>query len=116
EEYLQYLDDDRVLLAMYNALPKQVSLMRKNLEDPSKHFRTEGPNYTNLDVLLGQALRFSTLYGKEFQEFKLLEDEINHYKHVRLTLPKVDFERFEFQLKTFKEKPKKVAELREKYA
>lgn len=115
EKYMQYLDDDRVLLAMYNALPKQVSLMRKNLEDPSKHFRTEGPNYTNLDVLLGQALRFSTLYGKEFKEFKLLEDEINHYKHVRLALPKVDFERFEFQLQTFKEKPRKVAELRAKY-
>lgn len=116
KKYLQYLDDDRVLLAMYNAQPNQVSLLRKNLEDPSTHFRTEGPNYTNLDVLLGQALRFSTLYGKEFQEFKLLEDEISHYKHLRLALPKVDFERFEFQLQTFKEKPKKVAELREKYA
>lgn len=115
EAYLQYLDDDRILLAMYNAQPKQVSLLRKNLEDPSEHFRTEGPNYTNLDVLLGQALRFSTLYGKEFKEFKLLEDEINHFKHVRLLLPKVEFERFESQLQTFKEKPKKLAELREKF-
>lgn len=115
ENYLQHLDDDRVLLAMHNAQPKQLSLLRKNLTNPSEHFRTEGPNYTNLDVLLGQALRFTTLYGKEFQEFKQLEDEINHFKHVRLFLPKVDFERFESQLQTFKEKPKKVADLKAKY-
>lgn len=115
EKYMQYLDDDRVLLAMYNAQPNQVSLLRKNLEDTSEHFRTEGPNYTNLEVLLGQALRFSTLYGKQFHEFKLLEDEINHYRRVRLVLPKIEFERFESQLQTFKEKPRKVAELRAKY-
>jgi len=115
DDYLQHLDDDRVLLAMYNAQPKQVSLLRKNLAEPLEHFRTEGPNYTNLDVLLGQALRFSTLYGKEFEEFKLLEDEINHYKHVRLFLPKVDFERFESHLQTFKEKPKRIADLKVQY-
>jgi len=115
EDYLNYLDDDRVLLAMYNAIPNQVSLLRKSIGEKSKHFRTDGPNYKNLDVLIGQALRFSTLYGKEFQEFKQLEEEINHFKHVRLSLPEVDFDRFKTQLITYKEKPKKLAELKEQY-
>ena len=34
EDYLRHLDDDRVLLAMYNAQPKQLSLLRKNLANP----------------------------------------------------------------------------------
>lgn len=115
EAYLNFLDDDRVLLAMVNARPNQVNLLRKNMEEKSERFRTDGPDYKNLNVLLEQALRFSTLYGKDFQEFKQLEDEINHFKHVRLSLPQVDFERFKTQLNNYKDKPKKVAELRGKY-
>lgn len=115
ETYLNYVDDDRVLLALYNARPEQISSLRKSMQEKDERFRTDGPNYKNLDVLLEQALRFSTLYGKEFQEFKQLEDEINHFRHVRLSLPQVDFERFESQLKTYQDKPKKITVLREKF-
>lgn len=115
ESFLEYVEDDRVLMALYNAKPKQVRLLRKGIQAKSEHFRTDGPNYKNLDVLVNQVFRFSNLYGIEIENFKPLEEEINHFKHIRLFLPRVEFERFENLLQTYAEKPKKIEDLRARY-
>lgn len=115
ESFLEYVEDDRVLIALYNAKPKQVSLLRRGIQSKSDHFRTDGPNYKNLDVLVNQVFRFSNLYGRELENFKPLEDEINHFKHIRLFLPRVEFERFENLLQTYAEKPKRIEDLRTRY-
>ena len=62
-----------------------------------------------------QFLRFISLYGKDFERFKELENEINHFRHIRVFLPDIEFTEFEQQLRNFKEKPKKIAEMKEKY-
>jgi len=89
--------------------------LRRGIQSKSDHFRTDGPNYKNLDVLVNQVFRFSNLYGRELENFKPLEDEINHFKHIRLFLPRVEFERFENLLQTYAEKPKRIEDLRTRY-
>jgi type III restriction enzyme len=53
---------------------------------------------------------------KNLIKFKHLEDEINHYKHIRVMLPDVEFAKFEVLLEKYYEKPKKKAELEVKLA
>jgi hypothetical protein len=115
KEYLDYIPDDRVLMALYDAGPKEIRLVREGVTHEASDFRTDGPAYKNVDAMLRQYLRFIALHGKDFERFKELEDEINHFRHVRVFLPEVEFAEFEQHLNNFKEKPKKVAELKEKY-
>jgi len=115
QDYLEYIQDDRVLMALYDAKPKEIQLVREGIAQDVNSFRTDGPRYKNVDVMFQQFLRFISLYGKDFERFKQLEDEINHFRHIRVFLPEIAFEEFEKQLSNFKEKPKKIAELIEKY-
>ena len=83
---------------------------------PRERFRTDGPSYKNMNVLMHQVIQFMSLHGKEFNKFKALEDEINHFRHVRVLLPDVDFIRFEKQLLAFHNQPKKISDLKAQFA
>ena len=115
DRYLAYLDDDRLLLALHDLSPRGAARLRANLLAANQHFNTEGPHYKNLPVLVGQVNRFFSLYAQELEKFKPLDDEINHFEHVRVYLPEVAFEEFNHHLAKFYEQPKKIADLRAKY-
>jgi hypothetical protein len=115
QDYLRYIQDDRVLMALYDTSPKEIKLIREGVAQDVNSFRTDGPRYKNVDVMFQQFLRFISLYGKDFERFKELENEINHFRHIRVFLPEIEFAKFEQNLNKFKEKPKKIAELKEKY-
>ena len=115
KDFLAYLDDDRLLLALYNMTPKQIETVRASVAEESSHFKTDGPQYKNLSVLVRQVVRYISLHAQELEQFKVLEDEINHYKHIRVNLPEVKFEEFAKQLDQFYAQPNKIAELRAKY-
>ena len=113
--YLNYLDDDRLLLAMYDVSPAQIVSIRESVADVENHYRTDGPQYKNVDVLTGQVIQYLSLYAKELEKFKILEDEINHYKHIRVFLPDVEFEDFNLALNKYYDQPSRFAELKAKY-
>jgi hypothetical protein len=115
QDYLEYIRDDRVLMALYDAKPKEIQLVREGIAQDVNSFRTDGPRYKNVDVMFQQFLRFISLYGKDFERFKELENEINHFRHIRVFLPDIEFTEFEQKLTTCKEKPHKIAELKEIY-
>jgi hypothetical protein len=116
QSYLDYVSDDRVLLALHRARPAQVRALRESLQSPEQYYRMdEGIHYKNLSVLARQAVRFMSLYGQDLEKFKPLEDEINHFEQIRVRLPKVQFTQFEKKLLAFYEQPEKIAELQKKY-
>jgi type III restriction enzyme len=115
KNYLAYLSDDRLLLALYGVSPKQIASLRASMEDIDQYFRTDGPHYKNISVMVQQVIQFLSLYSREFEKFKILEEEINHYQHIRVHLPEVEFEEFTRSLENFYHQPKKVAELKAKY-
>lgn len=115
KRYLEYVKDDRVLLALYDAEPARILAVRDSIEKSSEHFRTDGPKYRNIDALVNQVMKYTAIRGKEFQEFKVLEEEINHFLKVRVDLNDVEFERFQNVIASSKEKPKKMAELKADY-
>lgn len=85
--YFAFVEDDRVLLALYdNFKPEQFAALRAALGKTEDTFRTDGRTYKNLDVLTRQALSFFSIHGKEFDSFKELEDEIIHFRHIKVNL------------------------------
>lgn len=95
QRYLEYVDDDRVFLALHDTCqPAQVAALRESMKDTQNAFRTDGRPFKNLDVLTRQALGFFSIHGKDFDHFKELEEEINHFRHIKVSLEKLgDLER-----------------------
>ena len=110
--YLEYINDDRVLLAIHDTYqPEQILALRESMGDAQATFRTDGRAFKNLNVLARQALQFFSVHGKEFGAFKPLEDEINHFRHIRVALEEADFASFELQLRRFLESPQRLNEI-----
>ncbi len=95
QRYFNYIDDDRVLLALHDGYqPEQIAALRAGLDKAQDTFRTDGRAYKNLDVLTRQALNFFSVHGKELDGLKDLEDEINHFRHIKVSLEEIgDLER-----------------------
>ncbi len=95
QRYLDYIDDDRVFFALHEPAPEQIGALRTSLHQPEATFRSNSPRpYLNLPVLVRQSLNYFALHDKKFSGFKLLENEINHYLHIRVTLAEIgDLER-----------------------
>lgn len=116
QRYLSYLDDPRLLLALHDATPAQVAALQNSLAQPGERFSLDGPDYKNRQVLLKQAFNYFSLYGKEFEQFKPLEDEIIHFRQVRVALKDEDFIEFERRLQEFFEQNQKVQDMKARYA
>jgi hypothetical protein len=85
--YLGYVQDDRVFLALHETTPEELAVLRLSMDQPAETYRTDGLRpYRNLPVLVNQALHYFALRGKEFNRFKDLEDEIRHFRHIKVAL------------------------------
>lgn len=116
KKYLAWLKDDRLMLVLHDASPVQIQALKEGLNNSESRFRVDGRPYKNLGVLMTQTLRYLSLHGKSFDHFKILEDEINHFNHMRIFLEEVDLSIFERQLQEFYDKPKKIQEYKSQYA
>lgn len=87
EDYVRYLDDDRVFFALHGTTPRQIGALREAFTTEKETIRKDGVReYKNLSVLVLQALRYFGLQTKEFKAFKELEDEINHFRHIKVSI------------------------------
>ncbi len=113
QAYLKYIDDDRVFYALHSAQPEQIAALRASIQNSSDTFRNDDARkYSNLGVMVRQALNYFALHPKEFSGFKPLENEINHFQHIRVSLESLgDLER---RIEKVSQKPLDVHELREK--
>ena len=85
--YLEYVDDDRVFYALHESPPEQIQALRTSMQQSSEAFlRDDARSYHNLPVLVRQSLNYFALHAKEFSGFKPLENEINHFQHIRVAV------------------------------
>jgi superfamily II DNA or RNA helicase len=104
--------DDRVLLALTDAEPKQVKALRDALKQNSL-FATNGRRYGDLRRLLRRVVGYFNVPLEEVEGLKALEDEIRHFKHISVSLK--DIGELEGQVKRVKDYPTKVKKVRELY-
>jgi type III restriction enzyme len=95
QRYLQYVDDDRVFFALHEVPPEQITALRDSMQQPEETYRTDNLRpYRNLPVLVRQALGYFNLRNKTLTGFKELENEINHFRHIKVSLEEIgDLER-----------------------
>jgi hypothetical protein len=77
--------DDRVLLALTDAEPKQVKVLRDALQQNSL-FTVNGRRYGDLRRLLRRVVDYLGVTPEEVDELKPLEDEIRHFRHITVSL------------------------------
>jgi type III restriction enzyme len=77
--------DDRVLLALTDAEPKQVKVLRDASQQNSL-FTVNGRRYGDLRRLLRRVVDYLGVTPEEVDELKPLEDEIRHFRHITVSL------------------------------
>jgi type III restriction enzyme len=77
--------DDRVLLALTDAEPKQVKVLRGALQQNSL-FTFNGRRYGDLRRLLRRVVDYLGITPKEVDKLKPLEDEIRHFRHISVSI------------------------------
>jgi type III restriction enzyme len=77
--------DDRVLLALTDAEPKQVKVLRDALQQNSL-FTVNRRQYGDLRRLLRRVVDYLGVTPEEVDELKPLEDEIRHFRHITVSL------------------------------
>jgi len=77
--------DNRVLLALTDAEPKQVKVLRDALQQNS-FFTVNRRQYGDLRRLLRRVVDYLGVTPEEVDKLKLLEDEIRHFRHITVSL------------------------------
>ncbi len=93
--------DDRVLLALTDAEPKQVKVLRDALQQNSL-FTVNGRRYGDLQRLLRRVVDYLGITPEEVDKLKPLEDEIRHFRHITVSLEDIS------KLEQLKQKAERV--------
>jgi hypothetical protein len=104
--------DDRVLLALTDAEPKQVKVLRGALQQNSLS-TDNGRQYGDLRRLLRRVVDYLGITPEEVDKLKPLEDEIRHFRHITVSLENIS--ELEKKVKRVKDYPTQVKEVRELY-
>jgi type III restriction enzyme len=100
--------DDRVLLALTDAEPKQVKVLRGALQQNS--LSTDNRRqYGDLRRLLRRVVDYLGITPEEVDELKPLEDEIRHFRHITVSLEDIR----KRKLKQLKQKAERVRDYKD---
>lgn len=89
--YRDYLGDERLLLARHELTPQQIGLLEKTLARPAAYFNPNASRkFGSVDLLLPRLAQYFNIIPQEVQGFKPLEQEISHYKHIRVLLKDIE--------------------------
>ena len=87
KNYMDYLGDERLLLARHGMSPQQIGLLEQTFAAPENFFNPNTTRkYGNVEILLPRLNQYFDIIPHEVEGFKPLEDEINHFKHIRVLL------------------------------
>ncbi|MCS7204342.1 MAG: DEAD/DEAH box helicase family protein [Leptospiraceae bacterium] len=82
--YVDYFEDDKVLLFTYEVEPKILKILRKTLNEPRKYYNEGEREFKNVELLTRQVLSYLKVVPEELDKFKELEDEIKHFEHIKI--------------------------------
>ena len=115
KKFIDYIQDNRILLMKYNTDPIKIDLLRKSIkkeENENTEQKKESDNtkkpIRNIDIIIQKYLQYLELYTEEFDKIKELEDEIKHFKNIIISLEDIN------KLNELDKKIEKVANYTEK--
>ncbi len=82
--------DDRILMARHGLAPERLAWLHRSFEEPETYYRTDGQTIGHLDLLVRRAGAYFGVVPQTFDTLKDLEDEIRHYRRIKVTLQDID--------------------------
>ena len=117
--YINYVKDDRVLLMLHDLDVDALKAIKESLENPERYYSLNGGFAVPIEVAIQKVSNHLNEFLQELDRFKILEDEIVHFKKIKIMLENGE------ELVDFREKINKVMkyedpevvkkELKEKY-
>ena len=100
KDYVKYLRDPRLLLAAHAFQPQDIHFLQRSLADPPAHFtgNQSSRRYGSLELIFPRLRSYYNLIPKEFDGFKPLEEEIVHFRKIKV-LDKVYAANLDMQIK-----------------
>jgi len=86
KRYIEFIGDDRLLLAMYEIEPEKVRILRRSLSNRDNYYKHDGRSFKNIDLLIRRIFKYFSVVPKEFERLKELEEEIRHFKNIKVSL------------------------------
>lgn len=91
QHYVDWMGDDRLLLAVHDLQPAQVERIRHSLAKPDEYFNPAAERrFGNVNILIPRLTRYFSTIPQEFAAFKPLEEEIRHFRHIRVELKDIE--------------------------
>jgi hypothetical protein len=112
KKFRDFIQDDRVLLMRYTTEPKKIKLLKELTEDDG-NFKLANKSFKNIDLIFQRFLNFLSVVPEEFEKLKELEDEIKHFKSIKVYLK--DISELKRKIESVKEYPNRLRELNEEY-
>ena len=112
-KFSEFIPDDRVLLMRYAEKLKEpggIRLLRQSLNRESNFYNIgDNRNYKNIDLLIQRIFDYLNVVPKEFEGLKELEEEIRHFRNVKVYLK--DISEIQKKIETVKDYPNKKKKL-----
>ncbi|MBA7477181.1 hypothetical protein ES707_12583 [subsurface metagenome] len=116
KKYVSYVVDDRVLMALYDAEPQKVGLLKDSVTDTDRFYKNSGRSYRNIDLLVRRVFDFFGVIPQELEGLKPLEDEINHFQNIKVSLKDItDLASKLESVRGFEDPERTKRQLREKF-
>jgi len=116
KRYLRSVGDRRVLLAMYETEPEKLRILWDSLSIPEEHYRPGERSLKNIDLLVRRVLDYFDVMPEEFKQLKELEDEIRHFKNIKVSLKDIsDLEQKIEKVSSFKDYEARKRELERQF-
>ncbi|MFN3605353.1 MAG: DEAD/DEAH box helicase family protein [Leptonema sp. (in: bacteria)] len=113
KRYSEYIGD-KVAVVKYDIQPKILQKIKESFSQENAYYKTDSNIATiqRPEIIIKSIIRHFSIRTKEFKEFKKLENEIIHFKQIRITEKKRELigEKIKKVLR-YKEKDKKIAEI-----
>jgi hypothetical protein len=104
---------DQVLLARHGLEPQKIDLLRHSLQNSDTYYNLNGQAVGHLDLLVQRAGDYFAVIPRDFERLKDLDDEIQHFQHIKVTLR--DIEELRQTIDDVKEYPSEAAALDAQY-
>lgn len=113
KRYSQHINDDRVFLMAYDTTPEKVKVLRETLYEPDQYYKYVGQSFKNITILVQRLFDYFSVTPEELKEFKELDEEIRHFRNIKVYLKNID--EIRKRIEVVKDYPSKVKELQEQY-
>ncbi|MCA1931981.1 MAG: DEAD/DEAH box helicase family protein [Calditerrivibrio sp.] len=115
KQYFEYIGD-KVALVKFDAQPKILHKISNSFSDNEFYkLDTNVAKIKKPDIIIRNLIKHLSIKNKEFKEFKPLENEIIHFKQIKLTEKRrKEIEQKINQVLNYKEKDKKIDEVAKK--